>query len=536
MLTVLIADDEKKVCQLIQGLVPWASMHLQVVGMAHDGLSALEMLKAFRPDIMITDIRMPGIDGISLIREAKAILPDLRCVIISGYRHFDYAHNAIKYGVEDYLLKPLQKREIIDTLEKLCLRRDPPPQAGDYLRTQAFLSACLQGASGETMTKESVRSRYGIELPEDCLFYALMVKPDLEGVPAGEPVRRIASERIMDRCRAALSPLLLDSKMALLPEGIAALLCVSRDEKEVRGTCLTISQKEKDLHDTLHTIRERAELMRDVFPTLRVSIGVSAASERFSDIPELFEQCYAALETRLLHGEGALFIGKPEPREALFIRSVLRADTLRSLLTSLSSLQAEVYAEALHSSFGQLHAASGNPPQLRVLLKEMIRLHFEQLPHGATLREMEEMIARFSDRWNAAVLLSDVEEAFVSLLKRHFLDMDSARRQIEQMPLRRAKAYIREHYQKPLTLEEVSGVAGFNPAYFSTLFKKETGEKFTDYLSSVRIQAAQKLLMSSDFSILMVAEKTGYGDVKYFSKQFKKAMGLSPQEYRKLYG
>ena len=522
MLKVLIADDEEKVCQLILGLVPWASMDLQVIGMAHDGLSALEMLKTYRPGIMITDIRMPGIDGISLIREAKAILPDLRCVIISGYRHFDYAHNAIKYGVEDYLLKPLQKQEIIETLEKLSSRRFPA-EAGETSKLQAFLNECLHGWADGTVTKELLRERIGIEVPGDGLFYALMIKPDLAGVPIGEPIRRIASERIIDSCRAALSPLLSDFKMALLPEGITALLCVRRG-------------REKDLHDALHSLRDRAELMRDVFPTLRVSIGISGASDSLPDIPELFALCYAALETRLLHEEGALYIGKPEPREVLFLRSVLRADTLRNLLSSLSSLQADAYGEAVRSCFHQLNAVSVNLPQLRLMLKEMIRLHFEQLPHSTTLREMEEMIAGFSDRWNAAVLLSDVEEAFISLLKQHLLDVDSAHRQVEQMPLRRAKAYIREHYQKPLTLEEVSGVAGFNPAYFSTLFKKETGERFTDYLASVRIQAAQKLLMGSDFSIPLVAEKTGYGDVKYFSKQFKKAMGLSPQEYRKLYG
>jgi two-component system response regulator YesN len=522
LLKVLIVDDEEKVCQLIHGLVPWESLRLQVVGMAHDGLSALEMLKTFKPDIMITDIRMPGVDGISLIREAKAFLPDLRCVIISGYRHFDYAHNAIKYGVEDYLLKPLQRQELIDTLSKLRSQR-ALPETGDDPKIQAFLSDCLRRRSGETATKERLRAQYHIEVPEDGRFYALMIKPDLSGVSAGDTIRRIASERIMDICRSALSPLLLDVKMALLPEGIAALLCVR-------------PEREKDLHDALHSIRDRTELMRDVFPTLRVSIGVSG-SERLADVPELFAQSYSALETRLLHGEGALFIGKPEPHVELFLRVVLRADTLRSLSVSLSSLQAEAYKEALRSSFEQIRGAvSDNLPLLRTMLKEMIRLHFEQLPHGTTLKEMEEMIAKFSDIWNAATALSEVETEFISLLAQHLLHVNSAHRQVEQMPLRRAKAYIREHYQKPLTLEEVSGIAGFNPAYFSTLFKKETGEKFTDYLASVRISAAQRLLMDSDLSIPLIAEKTGYGDVKYFGKQFKKAMGLSPQEYRKLYG
>ncbi len=112
MYRVLIADDEPKVSQLIKNLIQWEPLGLQLVGIANDGIKALEMIEMYRPDIVITDIRMPGFDGIELIKRAKLSHADIDFIIISGYQHFDYAHNAIKYNVKDYLLKPLKNKKL----------------------------------------------------------------------------------------------------------------------------------------------------------------------------------------------------------------------------------------------------------------------------------------------------------------------------------------------------------------------------------------------------------------------------------------
>ena len=109
MMKVIVADDEAKVCQLICSLVDWASLDMEVAGVAHNGIEALELVETLRPDLIITDIRMPGYDGLELISRAKAAKPDLDFIIVSGYRHFEYAQSAIKYGVSDYLLKPIKK-------------------------------------------------------------------------------------------------------------------------------------------------------------------------------------------------------------------------------------------------------------------------------------------------------------------------------------------------------------------------------------------------------------------------------------------
>ena len=119
MLRVLIADDESKVCQLIEKLVDWGALGMEVVAVAENGIEALEKIKEFYPDIVITDIRMPGYDGMDLIRLGKEEAPKAEFVIISGYRHFEYAQMAIRYGVNAYLLKPIRKDELTETLKRL---------------------------------------------------------------------------------------------------------------------------------------------------------------------------------------------------------------------------------------------------------------------------------------------------------------------------------------------------------------------------------------------------------------------------------
>ena len=137
MLKVLIADDEEKICQLIIKLINWEEMGLKIAATASNGIEALEQAEICKPEILITDIRMPGIDGMELIRKVKEKLPDTEIIIISGYRHFEYAQTAIRYGVRNYLLKPIKKEELRDTLQKFYFPYDlRRPGAGKYYQPE----------------------------------------------------------------------------------------------------------------------------------------------------------------------------------------------------------------------------------------------------------------------------------------------------------------------------------------------------------------------------------------------------------------
>ena len=122
MWKVIIADDEKLICRLVQALVDWNSLGMEIVGTAENGPEALEFVKNLKPDILITDIRMPGCDGLELIKQTRSLSPDMEIVIISGYAHFEYAQTAISYGVGNYLLKPIKQNELLETLTKIAKR------------------------------------------------------------------------------------------------------------------------------------------------------------------------------------------------------------------------------------------------------------------------------------------------------------------------------------------------------------------------------------------------------------------------------
>ena len=119
MLRVVLADDERKVIFLLRELIDWDKLGYEIVGVAHDGLRALELVADKQPHLLVTDIRMPGCSGLDLIRQAKERQPGMHCIIISGYREFEYAQSALKYGVEDYLLKPIKKEELTSLLLRL---------------------------------------------------------------------------------------------------------------------------------------------------------------------------------------------------------------------------------------------------------------------------------------------------------------------------------------------------------------------------------------------------------------------------------
>ena len=150
MWKVIIADDEKLICRLIETLIDWKALDMEIVGKAENGLEALRMVKELRPHLLITDIRMPGCDGLDLIRQTRALSPEIEIVIISGYAHFEYAKTAIAYGVGSYILKPVNQAELKKTLEKSTGRK--------------CLGESLIGASVTTNAGPTV---FGVMVPVD---------------------------------------------------------------------------------------------------------------------------------------------------------------------------------------------------------------------------------------------------------------------------------------------------------------------------------------------------------------------------------
>ena len=221
MIKVLIADDEEKVCTLISKLVNWKDFDMEVVATVYNGIEALDYIKKCPVDVAITDIRMPGYDGIELISKAKEINERIEFIIISGYRHFEYAQSAIKYGVSDYLLKPIKKEELNGTLEKIrlqCLKRAEQLSAQEQLRLrlqddtskqreQLFLDLLLN-SSKEIASLEELNQTYCFKFDKGIFqFTAIKIDCRYEDFNTDsiqvldEKISKILDSILRDSCR-----------------------------------------------------------------------------------------------------------------------------------------------------------------------------------------------------------------------------------------------------------------------------------------------------------------------------------------------
>lgn len=155
MIRVLVADDEEKVCQLICKLIHWEELEMKLVGTASNGIGSLQMIEAEHPDLVLTDIRMPGYDGMELLKRARIQNPDMEFIIISGYSHFEYAQTAIRYGVSDYILKPVNEEALNATLQKVRQR---------YMEHQVLTEKNLEQKKQRVLDQARVRETLWMDL------------------------------------------------------------------------------------------------------------------------------------------------------------------------------------------------------------------------------------------------------------------------------------------------------------------------------------------------------------------------------------
>ncbi len=534
MLKVLIADDESKVCQLIMKLVDWEALNMQVVAAAENGIEALEKIKEFHPDIAVTDIRMPGYDGLELVRLAKEYNPKIEFVIISGYRHFEYAQTAIQHGVSAYLLKPIRKDELTETLAKLgdrCREKTAKLSYEEKMKRtmkndeenlrQTFLNHIIYRKGREELkgSLETINREYHYVLTPG-VFCIGIIKFD------GHLFDQVKDFRLMaDKVRTTMG--------RLLPE------CTFDYEVAVRDSFLYVllnydeSQKNQ-VRRQMKLVLDEVRVQTDVLDDCAVTMSLGKGCKDIGELDQSLRNARILIEERLVAGTGKLLEGEVEER-GLFTESSLFLEFNKNMSQALESLDVFQVRETMMLLKKNMISARGvTGHEILQMTKEVCNLYLFFMKNYR-LRIEEDFLESYS---NGADNCASAEELFNHLIRVITTSYDKAakqKRQDENRPIRVVKQYIGEHYAEPLTLEQVSTVAGLSPAYLSTIFKKDTGMTFLEYLSKVRMDMAKQLLKNTSFTVAAICEKVGYSDVRYFTKSFTKYSGLKPNEYRKLY-
>ncbi|MFI3237567.1 MAG: response regulator [Lachnospiraceae bacterium] len=529
MLKVIIADDEAHICRLIQALVDWNTMGMEVIGVASNGVEAIEKVDMLKPDLLITDIRMPGCSGLELIEHVKTSNPNLEVIIISGFAHFPYAQTAMKFGVGDYLLKPINKAELIQTLQKIILKihqrieseqgleqlLDKEQYTKQKLKTN-LIHDLLENKVG-ILSINQLQNDYGMDIQEG-VFQTFCLKLDYEEGVLSEHAIAILQEKIAGTIKARLQDLCFD--YVFMMDAYRGYAVLHFDNK-----------RQEDVRKAIRFCLNQFIIQKTILGPIDFTIAIHAKLQTPSGLADSLHQCNEIMKERIVLGTEQII--EAVPRERGLKGENLLEGYSRMIVHAVENLDLEESQKALlflqDAVKGMKNIRGFEVLELVVSAGTLFLMQCE--PNNQ--KEMIELYTKSCEHCNSVTMLFEqldkIQTKVINNLK--FEHDDAAIR-----PVRMAKKYIQHHYMEQITLEEVSASVGLSATYFSVLFKKEIGEGFAKYLMGVRIDAAKILLRESTSSVASICETVGYHDLKHFTHTFEKFTGLKPSAYRKLYG
>lgn len=525
-LKVLIVDDEKLVRTMIRFCIDWEELGYEVVEECESAAYALDIIEDVEPDIILTDICMPVIDGLEFARRVKRTNPAVRVIILTGHDEFDYASEGIKIGVSDYLLKPIDAEELIDTLGKVRNRileerrheeefqrlRDEMVRQKVYMRERC-LNELYHGADPEEI-REQLKV-LGMEL-HDGFFQVAMA-----GIFQGShgPVRSM-EDRVLYRMRASelLKEYVRDKKGMYVIQG------------DMQASIILNNQEETDFQE------ECAAMLKFLSQTLqcRVYIGVGGSCDHMEKIKNSYREAADSLQFYYMHNQSEVICFRDIYP---YYDSEMNVDNeaIHKFSFYIRSGLAEQAKEMIDSMFGLLKGRGGQKHQVliwsvrliveieTVLLELNMRLA-DVMPEGSNLIKN---LFFFESMGEARAYLDTIVDASV---KKVVGEIKAKEKNLVTVLC----DYVEAHYtEEELSLSRIARDMYTNASYLSRVLKEKTGQTFRGYLFKLRMEKAMELLRDTDNKGYEVAEMVGIKDPHYFSVCFKKYTGLSVSDYKK---
>ncbi|MGU3472597.1 response regulator [Paenibacillus sp. D51F] len=530
---MLLVDDKESVVQGMRRHIAWAQLGVQNVDTALDGKEAIGKHAAAPADLVITDIRMPNMSGIELMERLRGEERPIRFIVLSGYEEFEYARKAVALGASSYVLKPVDIRQlselIADVLEDLRQEQREEEQKLKFqqtvkrslpaLRQQYLTEMMLFGSHDEHRLKEKWQFA---ELPLRASGFGLLVLTidrfsDISKLPVAEiELARFIVENIIGDC---------------LSEGIDGLPFYTEWGKLAVLVNCDPAKPEKEIKNELLVLAERCREAVHLHSKLTVSIGVSSACPELGNLPEAYRQASEAIEhtsffgpNRIVHCEDVF------PASKTWIS--YPAEAAGRLLSLVKKGQPEAVGEAADVFFASFRQEGWTPQAIRI---SCIQLLVDLQSSLTAIDWAEQGMERIASSWFDAcqnMVLDDlqlhIQKWIQQLTEQNGASMRAGSRSIADL----AKAIIEERLLMPLSLREVAEEADVSPNYLSSVFKKDTGVSFVEYVTDRKISKAKEWLDNPNQPVSEIAERLGYFDKKYFREMFKRKTGMTPSEYR----
>lgn len=533
MYKVLLVEDEVLVREAITENIVWNEIGLRLITSCKNGREAIEAIEKEVPDIVITDICMPYIDGMQLSEYIYTRYPETKIIIFSGYDEFEYAKQALQYKVEEYLLKPVTAGELTELLVKIKNKIDTQRKEkndikrlrGTYykhlntIRSQV-LNDLILGNKVEEEYKDEMKES-GIELSKK-YFKAAIIDTEIsypsdfvignnqnQSALLSFAIYNIINE-IMSAQSLGLTFQQKDRKIVLIFESDLKV----NFENEVRTVCELIQDKIKD------------------YLQVEIFIGIGKKVDSLSKIYLSYEQAFELINYSYLYGHNCII----SQQEIDFFRKEIDISTnIEKLLLQVTRQFYKEIELELDRLLKKIKEAYLRKEEVSIIMQSIIVAANETLKLAGVERHVkeskdEQWIYEFEKKKNIYDAFEIVKEYLNSVMEQLYdLKEDTSKKQSLL-----ALDYIEKNYQNSeLTLQMLCKYLSMSPSYFSAIFKKETGETFVEALTKKRMQVAKNLLKYTSLKNYEIAEKIGFSDAHYFSQTFKKYIGKTPKEYAK---
>lgn len=515
---VVLIDDEPIIIEGLKILIDWIEYHCEIVGTASDGYEGLNLIKELKPDIVISDINMPNSSGIEMIHQSLSIHP-CKFIILSGYSDFSYAKQCISLGVQEYLLKPIEVEQLTQSLTKIQQLIQEEREAKRSISNLTKVKQQLSFLALDDTLKDIINSYY--ESEQD--FVTTLKNFDLSFFHLSSYYTAVAFQ-YPPKVNAASIRETLNNRLneiytnyLLFYNGNNTYICMIGND--ISFSLEQIHSFHKSLSETLGC---------------DICIGTGKDYKEMHMLAISYKQAVFALSYKTIRGFHSVNPFHNDLKQAHFILTIPN-ELWTNYYMSLQQPNFANISTSIQKIFYYMEKIC-NMPILGIQINSM-NLIMNCLQHvtdeydlfTASTYDNVDFIQHISTTTNAQELEKYVMNVVYSILnKRPDLEITKPNHVISQI-----ENYINSHYLEDLSLITISQMFYISPIYLSQAFKKQTGQLYLDYVTMVKINAAKKMLISTDMMVYEIAQKLHYKDTKYFSRLFEKKTGKKPSEYRK---
>ncbi|MBN2899247.1 MAG: response regulator [Clostridia bacterium] len=532
MYSVMIVDDEPIIRKGISNFIPWDSIDCKVDFEATNGLEALEVIEANQPDIIISDIKMPGMDGLGLSKYIHENLPHIKVILLTGYSDFEYAQSAIRYNVVDFVLKPSSNEKIIQAIETA-----KKMIAEERLQSQKLESMEEQLSQNLKLLQEKFLYDYIKGLHQD----KQVIQDKIENLDICLQHYHVLSFQFSTHDYNEIIDI-KENKQNILKEIKDFVSIIFKDFNHYNISvnchciCSIIDVEQDGIEDSTTFLLNKSRKLLDFFSNfmgIDIALGISDLHQNIEEIAAAYKEADASLSLRF-YEENTIFtysdyaptVSKPdkasEHHDIDMIIDAIKSNNQEQALATMYE-----FIEALKSSRQPIEHIKNLGILIASLCFKLLSTHYINMSET-----MEDSSKTYTD-----ILGSDSISDLTHILETVILsaiDKLSYLSSQDNYIIKKIMRHLESNYDHQIKLNDLAELAHVNSSYLSRLIKQETGSTLTEILTKIRIDKAKELLELGHMKTYEIAIKVGIEDPAYFSQVFKKYTGLSPSEFKKI--